>query len=288
MTDFNLLDKQNYETLEEVQKALAEPFPHNQLKLRQKWYFIPVERVRQRLIQVLGVDAFDIEYSEVKHHDEDWLTVNCKLTVDFTKWGGRVKSVTQSDGIQIKRHSQGDNQGLIVDMGNDYKTVMSGSLTKAAADLGIGLYISLLDHDLSGNTVLNGNQGNQQGNQQGNNNGQALERDRKKIYACEQTIGIKPEVKAKLFKNLFPEATDNQIEYPTAEQAKKYIQVIQPVSFIIQNVRKAKVPEQELFQLLSQQFKYQITSYQSLLTKANMKTVSFVNSWLKQKQQQSA
>lgn len=289
MSEFNLLDKQNYETLEEVQKALAEPYPLNQLKKRQQWYFIPVERIRQRLIQVLGVDAFDIEYSEVKHHDEDWLTVNCTLTIDFTKWGGRIKSVTQSDGIQIKRHTQGNNQGLIVDLGNDYKTVMSGSLTKAAADLGIGLYISLLNHELSGNATQNGNHGNygNQGNQQGNN-GQAPDRELKKIYACEQTIGITPEVKNKLFNSLFPQATQQQIKYPTSEQAKKYIQVIQPVSFIVQNVRKANVPEQEVFQLLSHQFKRNITSYHSLLTLANMKTVNFINDWLKQKQQQSA
>lgn len=281
MSEFNLLDKQNYETLEEVQKALAEPFPLEQLKQRQQWYFVPVERIRQRLIQVLGIDSFDIEYSDVIHHDEDWITVNCTLTVDFSKWGGRVKKVTQSDGIQIKRHTQGKNQGLIVDLGNDYKTVMSGALTKAAQDLGIGLYISLLNHKLSGT----GNAGNgYQGNQQGNN-GQASEQDLKKIYACEQTIGITPEIKARLFKSLFPQATQQQIKYPTAEQAKKYIQVIQPVSFIVQNVRKANVPEHEVFSLLSNQFNSRISSYTSLLTLANMSTVNFVNNWLKSRQQ---
>lgn len=271
MSDFNLFDKQNYETLEEVQNALAEPFPLNQLKKRQDWYFVPVERIRQRLLQVLGVDAFDIEYGEVKHHDEDWITVDCTLTVDFTKWGGRIKKVTQSDGIQIKRHTQGNNQGMIVDLGNDYKTVMSGALKKAAQDLGIGLYISLLNHNLTGNAT-------------GNQNGQAADQDLKKIYACEQTIGITPEIKAKLFKSLFPKATEKQLKYPTPEQAKKYINVIQPVSFIVQNVRKSKASEQEVFQLLSQQFQRKITSYHGLLTLADMKTVNFINNWLKQKQ----
>lgn len=282
MSDFNLFDKQNYETLEEVQNALAEPFPLNQLKKRQNWYFVPVERIRQRLLQVLGVDAFDIEYGEVKHHDEDWITVDCTLTVDFTKWGGRIKKVTQSDGVQIKRHTQGNNQGMIVDLGNDYKTVMSGALTKAAQDLGIGLYIPLLNHNLTGNATGQ-NSGRNQGSS--NNNGQASDKETKKIYACEQTIGITPEIKAKLFKSLFPNATQQQIKYPTAEQAQRYIQVIQPVSFIVQNVRKANVSEQEVFSLLSQQFKRKITSYHGLLTLADMKTVNFVNDWLKQKQQ---
>jgi hypothetical protein len=276
LKEFNLLDKKHYETLEEVQRALAEPFPIEQLKKRKEWYFVPVERIRQRLIQVLGVDAFDIKYSEVKHHEEDWITVDCTLTVDFTKWGGRVKQVTQSDGVRIKRHTSGENQGLIVDLGNDYKAVMSGALTKAAQDLGIGLYISLLNHNLPGNAD------NQSDDQRGSN-GLASEKDLKKIYACEQTIGITPEIKNKLFKSLFPNATPQQIKHPTHEQAQKYIQVIQPVSFIVQNVRKANIPDKEVFHLLSQQFRRNITSYHSLLTLANMNTVNFVNKWLKQK-----
>lgn len=298
MSEFNLLNKQNLSTLEEVQTALAVPFPDNEIKKRQDWPFIPIERIRQRLIQVVGVDAFDIEYSEVKHHDEDWITVDCTLTIDFTKWNGRVKKVSQSDGIQIKRHTKGQNQGMMVDLGNDYKSVKSGALSKAAADFGIGLYLQLQPKGGQGNNNNNRNNGNGNynnnnnynnrnnggnGNGNGNNGGNNPATDNQKNAASrmEKVIGLNGDTKFNLFKHLFPNITQQQVQSPTFSQMDKYLKTIKPVADIIRISGNAKYNQQELFRVLSQQFKRNVNSFTGLLTLADEKTVTFVDNLVK-------
>lgn len=280
-----ILSRQTFSTLEEVQEALAAEFPSNQLRTRQQWSFVPVERVRERLISVLGVDGFDISYSDVTHHPEDWITVTCTITADFTRWGGRIKSVTQADGIQIKRHSSGQNQGLIVDIGNDYKTVMSGSFTKAAQDLGVGLYLQFKnDNGGSNNSNYNRNNNNSNNNQQNQNNGgnsANFEKLKKTVYACEKTIGLDNQTKEKLLRSIIPNIQD--IKNLNEQQLETYKKVLQPVSFIIQNVQKTNVNEQEVFNLLSQSFNRKISSYQGLLTLATMQTVNQLKEWLQQR-----
>jgi hypothetical protein len=287
--DFNSLNKQNFKTLEEVQAALAAPFPESVLKKRKDWYFIPVERIRQRLIQVVGVDGFDIEYSQVRHHDEDWITVDCTLTIDFTPWGGRVKRVTQSDGVQIKRHTKGENQGMIVDLGNDYKSVMSGALAKAAQDFGIGLYLQFSNYNQNG-VNSNGAQNNRNTNTDQSNgynggNNPATENQRNAAARMEKVIGLTGDTKWNLFKHLFPNATPQNMEHPTFSQMDRYLKTIKPVADIIRIAKSANYNQQQLFHVLSQQFKRKITSFTNLLTLADESTVKFVETLVKQSRQ---
>ncbi len=289
MSSFNLLDKLEFEKLEEVQAALASPFPENELKKRQeKWYFIPVERIRQRLIQVVGVDAFDIKYSPVRHHEEDWLTVDCTLIIDFTKWGGRIKRVTQSDGIQIKRHTKGPNEGMMVDLGNDYKSAMSGALTKASQDFGVGLYIQLLNHNLNGGQGNKGQGNNNRNNNQSSgsgNNGSgnpATKNQKNAANRMDKAIGLTNDTKYNLFKHLFPNTTKEDMQTPTFTQMDKYLQTIKPVADIIRISGNANYNQQELFNVLSQQFKRKVSSFVGLLTLADESTVAFVDNLVKQ------
>lgn len=271
-------ERSNFTTLDEVHAALIAPFQPHEIKKRQQWEFIPVEKIRERMISVLGVESFDISYSDVIHHTEDWITCNCTITVDFTKWGGRIKKVTQADGIQLKRHSKGENQGLIVDLGNDFKSVMSGAFAKAAQDLGIGLYIQLQRSGNNNNNNRNNNTNYQ--NTNGNNSGN-YERLRKTVFGCEKTIGISEQVKTKLFSTLFKGVNVQQaMQNPTEQQLETYKSVIQPVSFIILNANKSNIPHDVVLQQLSQMFNRQVTSFTQVLTLATMQTVNDLKDFL--------
>lgn len=278
----NFIERMSFESLEEVQAALTAPFDPQLLKKRQQWEFIPVERIRERMMKVLGVDGFDIEYSDVKHHNEDWITCNCTITVDFTKWGGRVKKVTQADGIQLKRHSQGNNQGLLVDIGNDYKSVMSGAFSKATQDLGIGLYIQFNKSGGAINGSYSSNSGGNSGGGNSNNGGNDnYEKLRKTVYACENTIGITEQVKTKLFSTMFPGVNVQQVmQNPTEQQLDAYKKVIQPVSLIIMNAKNAKISDERVLRELSQIFNRQIVKYTQALTLATYQTTNDLKSRL--------
>ncbi|MGG6447697.1 hypothetical protein [Pseudobacillus badius] len=269
MADHFLELRDDLKTMKEIQEALAEPFPENILDQQENGYwFIPVERVKERLITVVGVDAFDVEYSDIRHHEEDWITCTCTITVDFSKWNGRIKKVSQDSGLKIARHNKNEEKlGQIVDLGSAYKSVKSAAFSKAAQELGIGLYLQLEKKNDQSRQNNKGYQSNQKGKNSSNN--EASDGQKKAIYAMEKRLALDPDKKNRLLTTLFSSNAKQAATKPTYNQADKYIGVLKPVCDIMDIVKhspNSKEMKGMVFNSLSQHFQKKINSYVGLLT----------------------
>lgn len=274
----NPFERQIFSTMEEVQGALTEPFPDYVIKDRNGYPYIPVEHIKQRLISVLGVDGFDVIYSDIVHHEEDWITCDCTIIADFSLWGSRVKKVTQSDGIQIARLKA---NGSIVDLGNSYKTVRSSAFVKAAQELGVGLYLQFIKND------SNANKG-QSHNSNSNRNNLATNNQKNAANSMERKLQLSDKNKQKLINQLFGHSSKEFTTNPTFKQMNVYIQTLKPVCDIINlitsnssNPREKEEIQRYILEQLSIQMNKRITSFISLLTIANEQTVEFTNNLLK-------
>lgn len=269
--------REDYSNLKEIQDALTKPFPTEALKERKGKLYIPIHHIKQRMISVLGVDAYNVSFSEITHHAEDWITCDCTLTVDFTPWGGLIKSSTQSNGIQIARHKENeDKKGLIVDLGSAYKSLRSGALAKAAEDIGIGLYLKFE------------NNSNNKGNNFYSNNGNsrpASKGQEKAARDMERKLGINEEKKIRLINRLFTNEANKALKKPTFSQMDKYIKTLKPVCDIYDIVTNTYGSRDEIeryvFNELGKMFNIKIQSYVTLLTLADNKTVAYVQDLFK-------
>lgn len=267
MTDHFLSLRDDIQSLKEIQQALTERFPESILKTQENGYlYIPAEQVKLRMIQVLGIDAFDVEYSSIIHHEEDWITCTCTITVDFTKWGGRIKKISQANGLKIARYSnKPELAGQIVDLGNTYKALKSGAFSKAAQELGIGLYL-LIEKKTTSQHSSNGYK----------NNGQASDGQKKAIYAMEKKISLEKNAKNRLLDNLFGKESSQVAASPSFKQARRYLDVLQPVCDLIDLIQATPNSEGArsfVFRELSTRYQKNIQSYRGLLTLATKETV---------------
>ncbi|MGR5863381.1 hypothetical protein ACT7CY_28525 [Bacillus pacificus] len=57
-----MFKKRKYQSLEDVHDALLAPFEKNELKYKDGKPYIPHYQARKRLIEILGVYGFSIEY----------------------------------------------------------------------------------------------------------------------------------------------------------------------------------------------------------------------------------
>lgn len=280
------LERREFKTLKEVQEALAASFPSNKVKMKEtkkaSFPYIPVEWIKERLITVLGIENFDVEYSNIVHHDEDWITCDCTITVDFRPWGGRVKRVTQSDGLQIARHNSGDNKGLIVDLGNSYKSVRSSAFAKAAQELGVGLYLQFSTTNPNSNS---NHQSSRNYGQSNNPNNPATANQKNAAKKMEERLKLNQDTKVRLMQRLFPQHINQALQNPTYDQMDQYIKTLKPVCDIIYAINKAAKGDKNIFEAkkkevlgyLGKQFGVQINGFHGLLTLANNEIVSQVH-----------
>lgn len=283
------LSKVKCSKLDEVQEALIEPFPEEVIKVIDDTghRYIPAIWIKQRMLSVLGVDGFDVCYSTIQHHDEGWITVCCTITVDFSIWGGRRKSVNQSDGIRVARHSKGDKAGKVVDLGDSYKSLKSGAFVKAAQELGVGLYLALETESKGSKAPLShGNSGR---------NNPATGKQKKAVSSMERKIGFNSQLKRKLFEQLFPkEEVETALSQPTFGHMDRYLRTLKPVCDIYDLVQSHSESKDDYFAKLNgvlrelgAMFNIELRSLVSLLTLADNQTVSWVKDYLKKQLKKS-
>ncbi|XKK34353.1 hypothetical protein HFP66_01100 [Bacillus sp. A17A.1] len=87
-----------------------------------------------------------------------WARTTCKLTLDFSEWGGEKKIVYGTDAKKLNRFSNKEKNiengvvGQICDLGDDEKSAMARAFVKACESVGIGLYLCLKsDHQQTSN-----------------------------------------------------------------------------------------------------------------------------------------
>ncbi len=312
MEGIELLELNN---MEEVQRALSAPFRRDQVeKNADGREYIPVEFIRERLISVLRVDGFDVTYGEVIHHEEDWITVNCTLTLDCTRFGGRESTTTQPAGVRIKRFkaTHSTRPGQIMNLGNDYKAVKSLALTKAAADFGVGLYLALKKGNNNGssnygnnnknysNQGKNNNHRNQSSNnqnqskqnQKGKNNQQSSPQNDKELKkylyyleAYEKELELTDATKLKIFNTVNPKApiqkaTDIYLKADT-NCVKRYTETLKYPAVIKKEVLNSGIEPKLILDYLSRAYATELKSFKSLITLADVKALNAVREQLK-------
>ncbi|HGH0917612.1 hypothetical protein CQZ91_28180 [Bacillus cereus] len=162
-----MFKKRKYQSLEDVHDALLAPFEKNELKYKDGKPYIPHYQARKRLIEILGVYGFSIEYPIQELYAEPssvppimWARTTCKLTLDFSEWGGEKRIVYGTDAKKLNRFSNKEKNiengvvGQICDLGDDEKSAMARAFVKACESIGIGLYLCLNpNHQQTSNTT---------------------------------------------------------------------------------------------------------------------------------------
>ncbi|MDA2290999.1 hypothetical protein PDN46_21970 [Bacillus cereus group sp. Bc191] len=162
-----MFKKRKYQRLEDVHDALLAPFEKNELKYKDGKPYIPHYQARKRLIEILGVYGFSIEYPIQELYAEPssvppimWARTTCKLTLDFSEWGGEKRIVYGTDAKKLNRFSNKEKNiengvvGQICDLGDDEKSAMARAFVKACESIGIGLYLCLNpNHQQTSNTT---------------------------------------------------------------------------------------------------------------------------------------
>lgn len=89
-----------------------------------------------------------------------WARTTCKLTLDFSEWGGEKRIVYGTDAKKLNRFSNKEKNiengvvGQICDLGDDEKSAMARAFVKACESIGIGLYLCLNpNHQQTSNTT---------------------------------------------------------------------------------------------------------------------------------------
>ncbi|PEO00225.1 hypothetical protein CN553_07355 [Bacillus cereus] len=274
-----MFKKRKYQSLEDVHDALLAPFEKNELKYKDGKPYIPHYQARKRLIEILGVYGFSIEYPIQELYAEPssvppimWARTTCKLTLDFSEWGGEKRIVYGTDAKKLNRFSNKEKNiengvvGQICDLGDDEKSAMARAFVKACESIGIGLYLCLNpNHQQTSNTTPPSNSNYNELWNIVNNYEKALEiniDDRKEIL-------ISSYPKQRDFKKL----NEKQLEF--------YISIIKhsaEIAVMATNSNTEKLILNELSRCCNQQF----NNFKTTIGFMNEAAVEYTGSYLKQ------
>lgn len=274
-----MFKKRKYQRLEDVHDALLAPFEKNELKYKDGKPYIPHYQARKRLIEILGVYGFSIEYPIQELYAEPssvppimWARTTCKLTLDFSEWGGEKRIVYGTDAKKLNRFSNKEKNiengvvGQICDLGDDEKSTMARAFVKACESIGIGLYLCLNpDHQQTSNTTPPSNSNYNELWNIVNNYEKALKiniDDRKEIL-------ISSYPKQRDFKKL----NEKQLEF--------YISIIKhsaEIAVMATNSNTEKLILNELSRCCNQQF----NNFKTTIGFMNEAAVEYTGSYLKQ------
>ena len=274
-----MFKKRKYQSLEDVHDALLAPFEKNELKYKDGKPYIPHYQARKRLIEILGVYGFSIEYPIQELYAEPssvppimWARTTCKLTLDFSEWGGEKRIVYGTDAKKLNRFSNKEKNiengvvGQICDLGDDEKSAMARAFVKACESIEIGLYLCLNpNHQQTSNTTPPSNSNYNELWNIVNNYEKALKiniDDRKEIL-------ISPYPKQRDFKKL----NEKQLEF--------YISIIKhsaEIAVMATNSNTEKLILNELSRCCNQQF----NNFKTTIGFMNEAAVEYTGSYLKQ------
>ncbi|MDV6039827.1 hypothetical protein N7X28_25665 [Bacillus sp. SM-B1] len=274
-----MFKKRKYQSLEDVHDALLAPFEKNELKHKDGKPYIPHYQARKRLIEILGVYGFSIEYPIQELYAEPssvppimWARTTCKLTLDFSEWGGEKRIVYGTDAKKLNRFSNKEKNiengvvGQICDLGDDEKSAMARAFVKACESIGIGLYLCLNpNHQQTSNTTPPSNSNYNELWNIVNNYEKALKiniDDRKEIL-------ISSYPKQRDFKKL----NEKQLEF--------YISIIKhsaEIAVMATNSNTEKLILNELSRCCNQQF----NNFKTTIGFMNEAAVEYTGSYLKQ------
>ncbi|WP_242295684.1 hypothetical protein [Bacillus cereus group sp. BfR-BA-01516] len=274
-----MFKKRKYQSLEDVHDALLAPFEKNELKYKDGKPYIPHYQARKRLIEILGVYGFSIEYPIQELYAEPssvppimWARTTCKLTLDFSEWGGEKRIVYGTDAKKLNRFSNKEKNiengvvGQIFDLGDDEKSAMARAFVKACESIEIGLYLCLNpNHQQTSNTTPSSNSNYNELWNIVNNYEKALKiniDNRKEIL-------ISPYPKQRDFKKL----NEKQLEF--------YISIIKhsaEIAVMATNSNTEKLILNELSRCCNQQF----NNFKTTIGFMNEAAVEYTGSYLKQ------
>lgn len=274
-----MFKKRKYKSLEDVHDALLAPFEKNELKYKDGKPYIPHYQARKRLIEIFGVYGFSIEYPIQELYAEPssvppimWARTTCKLTLDFSEWGGEKKIVCGTDAKKLNRFSNKEKNiengvvGQICDLGDDEKSAMARAFVKACESVGIGLYLCLNpNHQQTSNTTQPSNSNYNELWSIVNNYEKALKitiDDRKEILTPSYP-------KQRDFKKL----NEKQLEF--------YITIIKhsaEIAVMASNPNTEKLILNELSRCCNQQF----SNFKTTIGFMNEAAVEYTDSYLKQ------
>lgn len=274
-----MFKKRKYQSLEDVHDALLAPFEKNELKYKDGKPYIPHYQARKRLIEILGVYGFSIEYPIQELYAEPssvppimWARTTCKLTLDFSEWGGEKRIVYGTDAKKLNRFSNKEKNiengvvGQICDLGDDEKSAMARAFVKACESIEIGLYLCLNpNHQQTSNTTPSSNSNYNELWNIVNNYEKALKiniDNRKEIL-------ISPYPKQRDFKKL----NEKQLEF--------YISIIKhsaEIAVMATNSNTEKLILNELSRCCNQQF----NNFKTTIGFMNEAAVEYTGSYLKQ------
>lgn len=274
-----MFKKRKYQSLDDVHDALLAPFEKNELKYKDGKPYIPHYQARKRLIEILGVYGFSIEYPIQELYAEPssvppimWARTTCKLTLDFSEWGGEKRIVSGTDAKKLNRFSNKEKNiengvvGQICDLGDDEKSAMARAFVKACESIGIGLYLCLNpNHQQTSNTTPPSNSNYNELWNIVNNYEKALKidvDDRKEIL-------ISSYPKQRDFKKL----NEKQLEF--------YISIIKhsaEIAVMATNSNTEKLILNELSRCCNQQF----NNFKTTIGFMNEAAVEYTGSYLKQ------
>ncbi|MCH5470548.1 MULTISPECIES: hypothetical protein [Bacillus] len=274
-----MFKKRKYQSLDDVHDALLAPFEKNELKYKDGKPYIPHYQARKRLIEIFGVYGFSIEYPIQELYAEPssvppimWARTTCKLTLDFSEWGGEKRIVSGTDAKKLNRFSNKEKNiengvvGQICDLGDDEKSAMARAFVKACESIGIGLYLCLNpNHQQTSNTTPPSNSNYNELWNIVNNYEKALKidiDDRKEIL-------ISSYPKQRDFKKL----NEKQLEF--------YISIIKhsaEIAVMATNSNTEKLILNELSRCCNQQF----SNFKTTIGFMNEAAVEYTGSYLKQ------
>ncbi|HDX9677862.1 TPA: hypothetical protein ROY08_005221 [Bacillus cereus] len=274
-----MFKKRKYQSLDDVHDALLAPFEKNELKYKDGKPYIPHYQARKRLIEIFGVYGFSIEYPTQELYAEPssvppimWARTTCKLTLDFSEWGGEKRIVSGTDAKKLNRFSNKEKNiengvvGQICDLGDDEKSAMARAFVKACESIGIGLYLCLNpNHQQTSNTTPPSNSNYNELWNIVNNYEKALKidvDDRKEIL-------ISSYPKQRDFKKL----NEKQLEF--------YISIIKhsaEIAVMATNSNTEKLILNELSRCCNQQF----SNFKTTIGFMNEAAVEYTGSYLKQ------
>ncbi len=201
-----------------------------------------------------------------------WARTTCKLTLDFSEWGGEKRIVYGTDAKKLNRFSNKEKNiengvvGQICDLGDDEKSAMARAFVKACESIEIGLYLCLNpNHQQTSNTTPSSNSNYNELWNIVNNYEKALKiniDNRKEIL-------ISPYPKQRDFKKL----NEKQLEF--------YISIIKhsaEIAVMATNSNTEKLILNELSRCCNQQF----NNFKTTIGFMNEAAVEYTGSYLKQ------
>lgn len=274
-----MFKKRKYKSLEDVHDALLAPFEKNELKYKDGKPYIPHYQARKRLIEIFGVYGFSIEYPIQELYAESssvppimWARTTCKLTLDFSEWGGEKKIVYGTDAKKLNRFSNKEKNiengvvGQICDLGDDEKSAMARAFVKACESVGIGLYLCLKsDHQQTSNTT-----------QPSNSNYNELWSI---VNNYEKALKITIDERKEILTSSYPKQRD--FKKLNEKQLEFYISIIKhsaEIAVMASNPNTEKLILNELSRCCNRQF----SNFKTTIGFMNEAAVEYTDSYLKQ------